>query len=253
MAHSIFSRLQVPDFMPCTLIIKTDWARVEAYGDGVIFTLAPGAQEDGKYTNVQFTQNSVQYGLMNSGDFSPHPEIPFYIASNGGKFKIEVTHGALSEDAQDSRGDAALRLPYVTLDCPRKDDDIRFNKSTFEIYPLIATVANLQVKSDWGAIRTDSEYATILPDPNAADNTYEKVKFSPDGTFMKFDGKGSLQSDTTIPFIFVTRGGTVDITIMHGLDKSKEGDKEGEAIVEFEEVRLMSLNEEYTSGSNVVY
>lgn len=40
----------------------------------------------------------------------------------------------------------------------------------------------------------------------------------------------------------MTRGGTVDITIMHGLDKSKEGDKEGEAIVEFEEVRLMSLN-----------
>lgn len=79
---SVFSQLRLSDFMPCTLKVNTDWAKVETSHDNVYFMKAPCSGEAQTYSGgVQFTQKSIQVGIPDLKNYSTK-KIPFVAFSS---------------------------------------------------------------------------------------------------------------------------------------------------------------------------
>ncbi|PBK94158.1 hypothetical protein ARMGADRAFT_1101061 [Armillaria gallica] len=213
--HSHFG-FDARDFIPCTVTINTDWAKVEIQSASAAFTKDPAADKADEYAGVQFDAGSIQLGKEQSYKFVSR-DIPLFIANNGSPFDIRVTHGADASSEGDRRGNVVLSLPDERFESHSDQANIQLNTSTFHIRPVILTAGLLSVESDWGAIEINSRDATISRDPTVDQGIYKNVTFTP--TTMKLV-TGVFDQKFVIPFVFLTRDEKIDITITHGLDKS---------------------------------
>ncbi|KAK0447554.1 hypothetical protein EV421DRAFT_1786727 [Armillaria borealis] len=206
------------DFIPCTVTINTDWARVEIQSASAAFMKDPAADKADEYVGVQFDAGSIQLSEPNSHNFvSPGRDIPLFIANNGSPFDIKVTHGADASWLDDRQGKVVVGLPDERLESHVDKSNTDLNTTTFHIRPVILTAGLLNVESDWGAIEINSRDATIGPDPTVDQSIYKNVTFTP--TSMKLV-TSIFNQKFVIPFLFLIRDEKIDITITHGLDKS---------------------------------
>ncbi len=130
--HSHFG-FDARDFIPCTVTINTDWAKVEIQSASAAFMKDPAADKADEYAGVQFDAGSIQLGKEQSYEFVSR-DIPcvlslyslcvnrsqswlhrVFIANNGSPFDIRVTHGADASPGGDRLGNVVLSLPDVSL------------------------------------------------------------------------------------------------------------------------------------------
>jgi len=214
------------DFMPCSMEVSSDWGKVEILSIGATFIKDPAADKAGEYADVQFDARSIKLGKERSFQFFTR-KIPFFIANNGASFNIKVTHGADRANRGDTQGRVALDLPDQHLTSTIDFNNLDFNASIFQIRPFIVTAGLLSFETDWGAVEINSKDALIVPDPTVDQSVYNSATFT--STSMMVD-TGLFGKKFVIPFIFLTRDETVNITISHGRDKNLPyGDRLGQA------------------------
>ncbi|KAI6097468.1 hypothetical protein F5141DRAFT_460127 [Pisolithus sp. B1] len=175
---------EIPDFIPCTVTVTSDWAKLEILSVGAALMKDPAAEKAGEYAGIEFDGRSIRLGKEDSYNFVSRG-IPLFIAGSGAPFDIKVTHGADTVRTDDRQGKVVLSLPDENFESNVNQADIRFNSSTFHIRPVIVTAGLLSVETDWGAIQIDSRSATIDPDPTVDQNIYKDVTFTP--TSMKLN------------------------------------------------------------------
>ncbi|KIK78435.1 hypothetical protein PAXRUDRAFT_28625 [Paxillus rubicundulus Ve08.2h10] len=105
--------IDVPDFMPCTVTITTDWAKVEISGVGATFMKDPAAEKAGEYVGIEFNAQSIRVGRQYSYSFiSRH--IPFVFLARDEKIDITIMHGRDKIRYKDKLGQAKALFGQAT-------------------------------------------------------------------------------------------------------------------------------------------
>ncbi|EPT02589.1 hypothetical protein FOMPIDRAFT_114099 [Fomitopsis schrenkii] len=216
------------DFIPCQMLMETDWARVELLHRGTIIMKDPAAQKAGEYADVHQDSRSLQVSESRSFKFTSRT-IPFLIANNGASFDIRVTHGH-----DNTQGEKCGRVTLTVRDERFEsvyDHAKKHCNASFHIRPVLVTPGLLCIETNWGAIEVTSTDATIGPDPTVDQSTYQGVVFN--GRSME-QRSGVFGEKFVIPFLLFTRDEQVDIAITHGADKGPDrGDCSGAATAMF--------------------
>ncbi|KAH9828826.1 uncharacterized protein C8Q71DRAFT_891818 [Rhodofomes roseus] len=215
--------LNFDGLMPCTYTVNTDWGRVEILHSGAAFIKDPAADKDGEYADIQWGERSIFIGRTWSMKFRSR-SIPLFISHNGAAYDIQGTHGSDAKFDLDKKGNAILSFPGEHFEShvdPAKDI---YNTSIFHIRPIIVTPGLLCIETNWAAIDITSKDARVVPDPTVDQSIYTNVTFTDTSVGLVADVFGQK---FVIPFLFVTRDESIDITITHGRDHSHHEDKLG--------------------------
>ncbi|TFY51751.1 hypothetical protein EVJ58_g10401 [Rhodofomes roseus] len=236
--------LNFDGLMPCTYTVNTDWGRVEILHSGAAFIKDPAADKDGEYADIQWGERSIFIGRTWSMKFRSR-SIPLFISHNGAAYDIQGTHGSDAKFDLDKKGNAILSFPgqehFESHVDPAKDI---YNTSIFHIRetdtnvmsqipflsivlstgPIIVTPGLLCIETNWAAIDITSKDARVVPDPTVDQSIYTNVTFTDTSVGLVADVFGQK---FVIPFLFVTRDESIDITITHGRDHSHHEDKLG--------------------------
>ncbi|KAG7099851.1 hypothetical protein E1B28_001658 [Marasmius oreades] len=217
------------DFVPCSVTINTDWAKVRIQSTGAAVMKDPAAEKNGEYAGTHVDTRLISFGQEHSNRFVSRT-IPFFVANNGALFDIQVTHGRDGRVSGDKQGNIVLNVAGERFVSNVNQENPETNPNTFHIRPLLTTPALLTFKTDWAAVEITSNNATIVTDPTVNQNIYQKVVFTSNS--IKLD-TGTFGQKFVVPFLILTRDEQIDIRVTHGRDEERYGDKAGVASVLF--------------------